>query len=104
MLRQAFRALAAVVAVAVSPPLLAQPAGYPSKPIRFLVGFTPGGTNDIVARALAIKLTESMGQTVVVENRPGANTAIATELCARAVPDLSLIHISEPTRLLSISY
>ena len=87
MLRQAFRALAAVVAVAVSPPLLAQPAGYPSKPIRFLVGFTPGGTNDIVARALAIKLTESMGQTVVVENRPGANTAIATELCARAVPD-----------------
>ncbi len=87
MSRQAFRALAVVVAVAVSPPLLAQPAGYPSKPIRFLVGFTPGGTNDIVARALAIKLTESMGQTVVVENRPGANTAIATELCARAVPD-----------------
>ena len=71
----------------MTPPLLAQPAGYPSKPIRFLVGFTPGGTNDIVARALAIKLTESMGQTVVVENRPGANTAIATELCARAVPD-----------------
>jgi tripartite-type tricarboxylate transporter receptor subunit TctC len=87
MSRQAFRALAVVVAVAVSPPLFAQPAGYPSKPIRFLVGFTPGGTNDIVARALAIKLTESMGQTVVVENRPGANTAIATELCARAVPD-----------------
>ena len=87
MSRQAFRALAVVVAVAASPPLLAQPAGYPSKPIRFLVGFTPGGTNDIVARALAIKLTESMGQTVVVENRPGANTAIATELCARAAPD-----------------
>jgi tripartite-type tricarboxylate transporter receptor subunit TctC len=87
MSRQAFRALAVVVTVAVSPPLLAQPAGYPSKPIRFLVGFTPGGTNDIVARALAIKLTESMGQTVVVENRPGANTAIATELCARAAPD-----------------
>ena len=87
MSRREFRALAVVVAVAASPPLLAQPAGYPSKPIRFLVGFTPGGTNDIVARALAIKLTESMGQTVVVENRPGANTAIATELCARAVPD-----------------
>jgi len=87
MSRQAFRALAVLVAVAASPPLLAQPAGYPSKPIRFLVGFTPGGTNDIVARALAIKLTESMGQTVVVENRPGANTAIATELCARAAPD-----------------
>ena len=87
MSRQWFRALVMVGATAVTPPLLAQPAGYPSKPIRFLVGFTPGGTNDIVARALAIKLTESMGQTVVVENRPGANTAIATELCARAVPD-----------------
>ena len=60
---------------------------YPVKSVRFVVGFPPGGTNDIVARALAIKLTESMGQTVVVENRPGANTAIATELCARAVPD-----------------
>ncbi len=70
-----------------SPALLAQPASYPSKPIRFLVGFTPGGTNDIVARALAAKMTESMGQSVVVENRPGANTAIATELCARAAPD-----------------
>ena len=87
MSRQWFRALVMVGATAVTPPLLAQPAGYPSKPIRFLVGFTPGGTNDIVARALAIKLTESMGQTVVVENRPGANTAIATELCARAAPD-----------------
>ena len=68
-------------------PALAQPAGYPSKSIRFLVGFTPGGTNDIVARVLAAKLTESMGQTVVVENRPGANTAIATEACAHAAPD-----------------
>ena len=87
MSRQWFRALVMVGATAVTPPLLAQSAGYPSKPIRFLVGFTPGGTNDIVARALAIKLTESMGQTVVVENRPGANTAIATELCARAAPD-----------------
>ena len=61
MSRQWFRALVMVGATAVTPPLLAQPAGYPSKPIRFLVGFTPGGTNDIVARALAIKLTESMG-------------------------------------------
>ncbi len=85
MLRQVLCVLA--LALTSAPTLFAQPAGYPSKPIRFLVGFTPGGTNDIIARALAVKLSESMGQTVVVENRPGANTAIATELCARAAPD-----------------
>lgn len=78
-----------VFAVALPLPLAAQtqPAAYPTKTIRFLVGFTPGGTNDILARALAQKLTENMGQSVVVENRAGANTAIATEVAARAAPD-----------------
>jgi tripartite-type tricarboxylate transporter receptor subunit TctC len=60
---------------------------YPSKSVRFLVGFPPGGANDIVTRLLAQKLTETMGQQFVVENRGGANTGIATELLARSVPD-----------------
>ena len=60
---------------------------YPSKSVRFVVGFPPGGSNDIVTRLLAQKLTETMGQTFIVDNRGGANTAIATELVARAVPD-----------------
>ena len=60
---------------------------YPVKPIRFLVGFPPGGTNDILARALAPKMSEYLGQPVVIENRPGASTAIATELAARSAPD-----------------
>ena len=72
----------------------AQP--YPNKPIRFLVGFVAGGTNDIVARALAQKLTENMGQSVVVENRGGANTAIATEAGARAAPDGYTILLNAP--------
>ena len=75
----------AVLLLSLAAPASAQP--YPSKPVRFLVGFAPGGTNDIVARMLAQKLTENMGQSVVVENRAGANTAIATELAARAAPD-----------------
>ena len=60
---------------------------YPVKPIRFLVGFPPGGTNDIVARVVAPKLGENLGQQVVIENRGGANASIAAELAARAAPD-----------------
>src|SRR5687768_6641398 len=84
------RALLIAVLGPIAFPLAAQTvpaAGYPAKPIRFLVGFTPGGTNDILARALAQKLTDTLGQSVVVENRAGANTAIATELAARSAPD-----------------
>jgi len=69
---------------------------YPAKSIRFIVGFAPGGTNDILARALAPKLTEFLGQTVVVENRPGATTAIATELTARSAPDGYTILLNAP--------
>jgi tripartite-type tricarboxylate transporter receptor subunit TctC len=60
---------------------------YPSKPIRFLVGFPPGGANDLVARAVATRLGPRMGQQVVVENRSGASGNIATELAARSAPD-----------------
>ena len=60
---------------------------YPSRPIRFLVGFAPGGFTDVMARAIAGTLTENWGQQVVVDNRPGASTTIATDLAAKAAPD-----------------
>jgi tripartite-type tricarboxylate transporter receptor subunit TctC len=64
---------------------LAQP--YPNRPVRMLVGFPPGGGTDILARLLAPKLSEYLGQQFVVENRPGATTNIASDLVAKSPPD-----------------
>jgi tripartite-type tricarboxylate transporter receptor subunit TctC len=60
---------------------------FPAKPIRILVGTPPGGGADFLARGLAPKLTEGLGQSIIVENRPGANGAVASEVLAHAAPD-----------------
>src|SRR5687767_441246 len=80
------RMLALCVSVALPTSSAAQQV-YPSKPIRLIVPFPPGGSIDPVARMLAPKLTESWGQQVIVDNRPGANGAIGTEILAKAAPD-----------------
>jgi tripartite-type tricarboxylate transporter receptor subunit TctC len=63
------------------------PKNYPNRPVRLIVPFPPGGSNDILGRFLAAKLTERLGQQVIVDNRPGADGIIGTDLAARATPD-----------------
>ena len=76
---------AAVLAVIPLATAIAQ--NYPTRPIRMLVPFAPGGGTDLVARAVAQSMSQGLGTTVVVDNRPGANANIGNELAARAVPD-----------------
>jgi len=71
----------------VSGATLAQPATYPTRPVRLIVPFTPGGTTDIFARLVGEKLSQSLGQQFVIENRPGAGTIAATEAVVNARPD-----------------
>jgi len=60
---------------------------FPNRPVRIIIPFTPGGTNDILARFLAPKLAENLGQNVIVDNRPGGNTVIASQALLAANPD-----------------
>jgi tripartite-type tricarboxylate transporter receptor subunit TctC len=70
---------------ALAGPALAQ--DYPSKPIRLIVGFAPGGGTDYVGRAIGQRLSDALGQPVVVENRPGASSMVANEMVAKSAPD-----------------
>jgi tripartite-type tricarboxylate transporter receptor subunit TctC len=71
----------------VAPPAGAASASFPSKPIRLIVPFPPGGSNDVLSRYLGIKLSDRLGEQVVIDNRGGANGIIGAEMAANATPD-----------------
>ena len=84
-MRKQLALLSLLAAAGAAAPAPAQP--FPAKPVRIIVGFAAGGPTDVIARVMAQDMTASMGQSVIVENRTGANAIIATELVARAAPD-----------------
>jgi tripartite-type tricarboxylate transporter receptor subunit TctC len=85
-------------------------SAYPSKPVRLIVPFAPGGFTDVVARILSVKLSAAMGQQFVVENKAGAGSTIGTEFVARAAPDgytlaiVSTTHVISPWIYKSVPY
>ncbi len=89
-------ACCAAAALPLLPQFATAQAPYPVKPVRLIVGFGPGATNDFIARALGQKLTEYLGQSVVVENRGGANTAIAAAVFVRSPPDGYTLMLNSP--------
>jgi tripartite-type tricarboxylate transporter receptor subunit TctC len=85
--RRQFLQLAAGAAALPFAPLAARAQTYPSRPVRWIVGFTPGGATDIIARLVGQMLSERLGQSFVIENRPGGGSNIATEAVVRAPAD-----------------
>ena len=77
----------------------AQPASYPSKPIRLVIGFAPGGAADYVARTMSDAFGKALGQTVVVDNKPGNGSSIAAELVAKSPADGYTLLIASPSSI-----
>jgi tripartite-type tricarboxylate transporter receptor subunit TctC len=111
--RIAYVIAAAAVMHAVAPALpqpVAHAQSYPVKPVRVVVPWPPGGSNDVVARVTAPRLTEALGQTFIVENRPGATGTIGSDVVAKSPPDgytilvTSATHVANPHTYKKLPY
>jgi tripartite-type tricarboxylate transporter receptor subunit TctC len=94
--RRKFLQLAAGAAVLPAVSTIAAAQAYPSRPIRLIIGYTPGGSADLTARLMGQWLSERLGQPFVIENRPGGGTNIATEAVVRAPPDGYTLLLAAP--------
>jgi tripartite-type tricarboxylate transporter receptor subunit TctC len=87
MLHKASRLVLMAAALFAMPHVSAQAPAYPTKPIKLIVPFSPGGAADLTARTLGQKMSESMGQPIVIDNRPGANGVVGIDAAAKSPPD-----------------
>src|SRR4051812_30919034 len=95
-MNRTFAAQAAALLLAAMLPAGVLAQAFPSKPIRIIVPYSPGGTTDLLARLVGQKLSERLGQPVVVENKPGANGMIGSDLVAKSPPDGYTLGIASP--------
>jgi len=104
LIRRDFLKLATGAAAAAGTSAAARAENYPSRPVRFIVGFPPAGTTDIGARLMGQYLSDRLGQQFVVENRPGAGSSVAAEFVAHAPPDGYTILLSSVANAINASY
>jgi tripartite-type tricarboxylate transporter receptor subunit TctC len=78
-------------------------ADYPDRPVRFVVPYAPGGGSDIIARVVGLKLGEALGQSFVVDNRPGAASMVATEIVAKSLPDGYTLILADVPHTINVS-
>src|SRR6266704_3858492 len=86
-MRELARCVALAAALSGLGPLAALAQPYPTRPVRLMVPFPPGGATDIIGRLVAAKMQEAWGQPLVIENRPGAGTVVGTDYVAKSAPD-----------------
>ncbi len=105
-----FIRLFVLACAAFAMPAAALAQTFPSKPVRMVVPFPPGGATDIIGRMVAAKMQEIWGQTVIVENKPGAGTVVATDMVAKSAPDgytmafVITAHVINPTLRTNLPY
>ncbi len=95
-------ALALTVGASITGTSLATAQAWPTKPVKIILQFPPGGSTDAVARILAQSMTQTLGQPVVIENKPGADGAIAGEFVARAEPDGHTFFLATNTAMMQV--
>ena len=92
--------IASALVILLSACATASAQSYPTKPVRLVVGFAPGGAADIIARAMSDPLTRALGQGIIVDNKPGAGSSLAAEYVAKVAPDGYTIMIASQSGMI----